>query len=125
MTTRNLILLLVLAASVANLPAIERPDKTFKIFQFPADKIPRIDGKTDDWDMVPEDYVIGTDQLSDTVKGHGTKVDPKDLDVRVRVGWVKGMNRLYVLYEAYDNYWDFSRKDLHNDIFELVVDGDL
>ena len=50
--------------------------------------------------------------------------DPKDLDVKVKVGWVKGLNRLYVLYEAYDNYWDFSRLDLHNDIFEFVVDGD-
>jgi hypothetical protein len=38
---------------------------------------------------------------------------------------VKGLNRLYFLYEAYDNYWDFSRPDLHNDIFEVVVDGDL
>ena len=42
-----------------------------------------------------------------------------------KVGWVKGQNRLYFLYEAYDNYWDFTRPDLHNDIFEVVVDGDL
>jgi hypothetical protein len=32
---------------------------------------------------------------------------------------------LYFLYEAFDNYWDFSRPGLHNDIFEVVVDGDL
>ena len=51
--------------------------------------------------------------------------DPKNMDVKVKVGWVKGLNRLYFLYEAYDNYWDFSRPDLHNDIFEVVVDGDL
>ncbi len=43
----------------------------------------------------------------------------------MKVGWVKGLNRLYFLYEAYDNYWDFSRPGLHNDIFEVVVDGDL
>src|SRR5580704_7293425 len=105
--------------------ALERPDVTFKIFQFPANMIPRIDGKTDDWDIVPESYVIGTDQLMDTVRGHGSNIDRKNLDVRVKVGWVKGLNRLYFLYEAYDNYWDFSRLDLHNDIFEVVVDGDL
>jgi len=40
------------------------------------------------------------------------------------VGWVKGLNRLYFLYEAYDNYWDFGQPGLHNDTFELVVDGD-
>ena len=107
--------------------ALERQEVTFKIFQFPPDKIPRIDGDADDWAIVPDSYAIGMDQLEDTLApgGHGTNRDPKDLDVKVKVGWVKGLNRLYFLYEAYDNYWDFSRPDLHNDIFEVVVDGDL
>jgi hypothetical protein len=107
--------------------ALDRPEVTFKVFQFPPDRIPRIDGDTDDWALVPDSYAIGMDQLEDTEApgGHGTQRDPKDLDVRVKVGWVKGLNRLYFLYEAYDNYWDFSRLDLHNDIFEVVVDGDL
>ena len=103
--------------------ALERPGVEFKVFQFPADKIPRIDGDPSDWALVPESYAIGSDQLKDTV--NNTPRDPKDLDVKVKVGWVKGMNRLYFLYEAYDNYWDFKSTDLHNDIFELVVDGDL
>ncbi|MFN0166791.1 MAG: PKD domain-containing protein [Bryobacteraceae bacterium] len=112
-------------ALVVPMFALERPNVEFKVFQFPADQIPRIDGKTDDWDVVPQSYVIGADQLSDTVGGRGTNIDRKDIDVRVKVGWVKGMNRLYFLYEASDDYWDFSKPDLHNDIFELVVDGDL
>ena len=45
--------------------------------------------------------------------------------MKVKVGWVKGLNHLYFLYEAIDNYWDFAAPDLHNDIFEVVVDGDL
>jgi hypothetical protein len=107
--------------------ALERPEITFKIFQFPADMVPRIDGNPEDWDIVPDSYAIGMDQLEDTEApgGHGADRDPKDLDVKVKVGWVKGLNRLYFLYQAYDNYWDFSRSDLHNDIFEVVVDGDL
>jgi hypothetical protein len=107
--------------------ALERPEVTFKIFQFPPNMIPRIDGDTSDWAMVPESYAIGMDQLEDTEApgGHGTNRDLKDLNVKVKVGWVKGLNRLYFLYEADDNYWDFSRPDLHNDIFEVVVDGDL
>jgi hypothetical protein len=103
--------------------ALDRPDVTFKIFQFPPDQIPRIDGNAVDWSVVPEDYVIRTDQLVED-SGKHAKADPKNLDVQVRVGWVKGLNRLYFLYEAYDDYWDFSRPDLHNDTFELVVDGD-
>jgi PKD domain len=117
-------LLLLLPASAGG---IERPDVTFKVFQFPANMIPRIDGNTNDWAIVPDSYAIGMDQLENTEApgGHGKQYDPKNLDVRVKVGWVKGLNRLYFLYEAYDNYWDFSRTDLHNDIFEVVVDGDL
>ena len=104
--------------------ALERTNVVFKIFQFPPNMIPTIDGKTNDWDIVPEDYVIGTDQLVDDTGKHPAP-DPKTLDVRVKVGWVKGLNRLYFLYEAYDDYWDFSEPGLHNDTFELVVDGDL
>ena len=106
-------------------PLVSYPqaDSTFKIFQFPADMIPRIDGNPDDWKIVPDSYIIGSDKLRDDEKKH-TASDPKNLDVKVKVGWVKGMNKLYFLYEAYDNYWDFSRVGLHHDIFEIVVDGD-
>ena len=117
--------LLLLLAAVGSEAGLARPGVEFKVFQFPADKIPRIDGNTDDWSLVPDSYAIGTDQLRETVTGLGDKRDPTDLDVKVKVGWVKGQNHLYFLYEASDNYWDFSRDDLHNDIFEVVVDGDL
>ncbi len=100
--------------------------RKFKIFQFPANMIPTIDGKIEDWNMVDPSYTIGMDQLwddrDDSVRHRFA--DPKNLDVKVKVGWVKGMNRLYFLYEAYDDYWDFSLTNLHNDIFEVVVDGD-
>jgi len=115
-------LAIVLTASPITF-AFDRPETVFKIFQFPADKIPRIDGDASDWALVPASYVIGSDQLTDD-SSRKQKFDARNLDVRVRVGWVKGLNRLYFLYEANDNYWDFSRADLHNDTFELVVDGD-
>lgn len=104
---------------------LARGDVEFKIFQFPSNGIPRIDGSADDWSLVPESYAIGMDQLRETVIGLGDQHDPSDLDVKVRVGWVQGQNHLYFLYEASDDYWDFARNDLHNDIFEVVVDGDL
>lgn len=104
---------------------LQRPDVTYKIFQFPADKIPRIDGSAEDWQIVPDDYRIAMQDHRETDKKLGDKFDPKNLDVNIKVGWVKGMPQLYFLYEAFDNYWDFERPDLHNDIFEVVVDGDL
>jgi hypothetical protein len=44
---------------------LERQDVTFKVFQFPPNMIPRIDGNADDWAMVPDSYAIGMDQLED------------------------------------------------------------
>jgi hypothetical protein len=120
----RLIILLGLFFLWKSAEAIECQDTIFQVFQFPADKIPRIDGKTDDWSMVPESYVIGTDQLRDDTRRHDS-IDRRSLDVKVKVGWVKGLNRLYFLYEAYDDYWDFSLPGLHNDTYEVVVDADL
>jgi hypothetical protein len=120
---RFVCLFLMTAALVMPSAGMEKPGITYPIFQFPQDRIPRMDGDSGDWAMVPPRYVIGHEQLTDSHQQ--LPHDPKDLDVRVRVGWVKGLNRLYFLYEAYDNYWDFSRLDLHNDMFEVVVDGDL
>ncbi|HTB63427.1 MAG TPA: PKD domain containing protein, partial [Opitutales bacterium] len=116
------LLIAMAALPVTPARAVDRPP-FYKVFQFPPDKIPRIDGDPSDWDMVPDDYAIGMDQM--TNDGNPTqRPDPKKLDVKVKVGWVKGLNRLYFLYEAYKDYWDCSQPDLHNDIFELVVDGD-
>ena len=63
--------------------ALDRQEVTFKVFQFPKDQIPRIDGDAMDWSIVPESYVVGTDQLTDN-DGHHPAPDPKTLDVRAR-----------------------------------------
>lgn len=115
-----LVLILLLLATVQTW---SQDTRSFKVFQFPANKIPTIDGNPDDWKMVPKSYVVGMDELWDD-SGKQPKADPKNLDVSVKVAWVKGLNRLYFLYEAYDNYWDFSLTGLHNDIFEITVDAD-
>ncbi len=115
----------LLSAVIQSIPAhsLVRPDREFKVFQFPANMIPRIDGDTSDWSMVPDDYAIGADELLDTVNAN--PVDTRNFDVRVKVGWVKGLDRLYVLYEAYDDCWNFDLPGLGGDMFEVVVDGDL
>ncbi len=106
----------------ALLAGVAAAEPEFKVFQFPHNQIPRIDGDASDWAMVPASYAIGSDRLKDTLRN--TPNDPATLDVRVTVGWVKGLDRLYFLYEAYDDYWDFAMPGMHNDIFEVMVDGD-
>ncbi len=45
--------IIFLLSGAAGVFSLSRPDKEFKIFQFPRDQIPRIDGDTSDWNMVP------------------------------------------------------------------------
>ena len=118
----NIIIILTLT-NCYTISSFAQQDSIFKIFQFPANMIPRIDGNADDWSIVPEAYFIGNEFLIDDNKKHD-HLDPGNLDVKIVVAWVEGMNKLYFLYEVYDDYWDFSRTDLHHDIFEVVVDGD-
>lgn len=128
-----LILFHLLYLASTNLPAqvklnTARDGRIFQIFQFPREAMPTIDGMENDWDIVPDSYIYGNEELNDTEDGHGINIDPEDLNVEVRVGWVKGMNRIYFLYKAYDDFWDFGRfnpEGYLNDIFEIVVDGDL
>ncbi len=116
--------MLLVVNGIVSVSALERPDVEFKIFQFPTDRIPSIDGKTGDWDIVPDSYAIGSDELRETELGKVVgSPDPNNLKIKVKVGWVKGMNRLYFLYEADDNYWNMYYK--RGDIFEVAVDGDL
>lgn len=115
---------LILLAALASV-SFARPDREFMVYQFPKDRIPRIDGDFSDWDMVPDSFIVGTDELENTVFGVGEAQDPDDYDLKVKVGWVKGLNRLYFYLEAYDDYWDFEDPALKQDIFELVVDADI
>ena len=120
----RLAVLILLGGIFCPARAFDRTNEVFKIFQFPADQIPRIDGDTNDWSCVPASYVIGSDQLIEDFGKHNV-ADASTPKIRVKVGWVKGLNRLYFLYEADDDYWDFSEPGLHNDTFELVVNGGL
>lgn len=95
----------------------------YKVFQFPANEIPRIDGNPSDWDIVPASYTVTSDSLFDNT-GHYASTNPQTSYAKVKVGWVKGMNRLYFLVELWDNHWIFDKHPRNSDIFEVVVDGD-
>jgi hypothetical protein len=51
-------------------------NRGYKVSQFPANRIPCIDGSADDWAMVPGDYTVGMDQLWDDSRKHDT-VNPE------------------------------------------------
>src|SRR4051812_2457009 len=83
MNAGRILVLLAVMISPLCARALERTNVVFKIFQFPADKIPRIDGQTNDWDMVPADYAIGMNEFVDDTGQHSAP-DPKTLNVSVK-----------------------------------------
>ena len=111
-------------SALAQTPDIQVTEPGFKVFQFPKNQIPRIDGTFEDWDIVPESYVVPIEEMWDDSRKH-QGINKSTLDIKVKVGWVEGLNRLYFYYEAYDNFWDFNTLGLRNDTYEIVVDGDL
>lgn len=116
----NCLFFIVLACIVSPRAwAFARPDKEYKVFQFPRTAIPRIDGDFSDWEIVPDSYSVGLSELYDTHGGRGARLDPREFDLTVKVGWVAGENRLYFYVEAYDDCWDFADEGLRQDIFEL------
>ena len=60
-------------------PVAAHPPKgvLYRGFQFPPDKLPKIDGDPRDWEMVPQSYVIDGSKMMDTVMGKGKNMDPK------------------------------------------------
>lgn len=116
--------LLLLPVFLFCLSSYVKNNKEYKVFQFPKEQIPRIDGDFSDWSMVPESYIVDVFEMKNTVLGVGEEQNPNDFNLNVKVGWVKGLNRLYFYVDAYDDFWDFEDVRLGQDIFEIVVDGD-
>ena len=119
------VVFIVCSCGVFTSYAFQSNDTIYSIFQFPQNKMPRIDGDFADWDLVPNSYVIGLDQMKESINGIGFNLDATDLDIKVKVGWVKDLNRLYFYVEVYDDFWEFEQLDIKQDIFELVVDADV
>ena len=112
----------------ARLNAHYPPGVTYKVFQFPDDRIPVLDGDLSDWAYIPDEYIIDTSHLEETVRGHGRDIPRDDLDVKVVVAWNDSTNRLYFMLWEYDDYHNFDETDVSvsgaDDLFEIVVDAD-
>lgn len=121
---KPLLLVVPLVVFVGGAPARAHYPRgvTYKVFQFPPDRLPTIDGDPADWQIVPAGYRIDGSHLEDTVMGKGRHMDPADLAVEVVVGWSPKTNRLYFLYRMFDDMHNFN--PARGDIFEVVIDAD-
>jgi hypothetical protein len=89
-------------------------------FQFPDGMIPECDGDLSDWDIVPEEFRIRTEDLYEQLAGKGkagTGVDLSDLTALIMLGWNPTDNKYYVGVQTYDNYYiqGFDRLEVDTD----------
>jgi hypothetical protein len=112
-------------------PLPEIGARVYRMFHFPDDRLPTIDGDLTDWEIVGDAYAQDTYELIEYNRDIGRGYDLKNLDVRVRTGYNPRHNRIYVAVEYFDDFHNFDRVvtpgsgDLGNDdIFEIVVDTD-
>jgi hypothetical protein len=132
MVMKKTVLLAVLAsfclASVAwaHLPA----DFTYFAVQLPDTYLPIIDGDLSEWDIVPDAYIIPTEEMYEQLAGlgkGGAGVDLADLALRSSVGWNDSTNRLYFMAEVFDDIHQTDRADPQcnwtDDCWEIMIDA--
>ena len=99
--------------------------------QLPDGHLPVLDGDLSDWDIVPEPYVMRTEDLYDLYSGMGKEgggVNLRDFAVRVIVGWNDTTNRLYFMAEVFDDMHVVvpgpTKTSWFGDGWHFVIDAD-
>lgn len=86
-----------------------------------------VDGLGDDWAWFDPDFVIGTDQMANTL---GNPIPPKsDIDCAIHIGWTpEPDNRLYAFVKVIDDTLNCDETNMDNgwkdDNMELILDPD-
>ena len=109
-------LLVTAAPLLAHFPEGE----VYKIFQFPDEKVPAMDGDLGDWDVVPDEYFFDYTYYAEMHRD-SSAIDTTDHYVkRVAVGWNDTHNRLYFMAEVYDDVYRFQKPPAHLDSLDTV-----
>jgi hypothetical protein len=132
MVMKKTVLLAVLASfclvgvAWAHLPA----DFTYYAVQFPDTYTPIIDGNLSEWDIVPDAYMIPTEEMYEQLAGlgkGGAGVDLADMALRSCCGWNDSTNRLYFMAEVFDDMHQTDRANPQcnwsDDCWEIMIDG--
>lgn len=110
-------------AAWAHVPA----DRLFLAFQWPDNAMPVIDGKLDEWNIVPEVYVVKVEDTHESL--YSTPIDKSDLDFRGILGYNDASDKFLAATQVFDDIHERDNKDPGNcncadDNFEFWIDGD-
>ena len=106
------------SAATAHSPA----DVTFGAFQWPTDQLPVLDGNISEWDALPAELWVDSNDFGAT-QGIAPEVDASDFFFSVAVGWNDELDRIYFVAERYDDIYDRTGVD-RDDTFEFGWDTD-
>ena len=103
----------------------------YSAYQFPDHLTPAIDGDLSDWDLVDASYEIATGQFHDLIDPELEAGDSDDFSARLKVGWNKAANRLYIAAQVRDDIHQVDRpvgsaavRIFQDDAMELFIDAD-
>ena len=115
-------LCLVAAPTLAHVP----DGALFTAFQWPEGITPNLDGDLSEWDIVPDDYLIGMDTQHLDAEGNAD-YDFADLNLRIIIGYSASTDMLYFMMERFDDHYDRDGAGGGaggDDSWEIHVDGD-
>jgi len=128
------ILILGLVIGLAHpVRAHEPPEFTYHAFQWPDALLPTLDGDVSDWEIVPEPYILTTEDLYEQLQGlgkRGSGYDESNMAVECVVGWNQTTNRLWIYTTVYDNITVVRPSTVgpgpmwHYDSLEIAFDAD-
>jgi hypothetical protein len=98
----------------------------------PADKLARIkiDGKTNDWDWVPQRYFIKGEDMNNNYLISNSTYHKENWDCKIFIAWSDVRNRIYIVATVYDNIkksnpeWLFGCPNLFDDHLNVIINPD-
>ena len=105
------------------------------VWQWPSSHLPVMDGDISEWDVVPENLWLNAaseyngELLTTVVAGEvGAELNTADLNYRWTSGWNDELDRLYFVYDRFDDLWDRDAGGIGgaggDDSFEINIDAD-
>ena len=117
-------LMLTSTASMAHFPE----GQIFGAWQWPSDQLPNLDGDISEWNVLPAELWIDIFQTEVAEGDIGREIDPANLNFRVAVGWNDELDRVYYVYDRFDDIWDRDAGGFgccgQDDSIEIFLDSD-
>jgi len=117
---------MISSAAFAHIPE----GRTFGAFQWPTDKLPVLDGNISEWDALPPELWITSDDTDIIVSEGdvGREKDRSNIFFRFAMAWNDELDRIYYVFDRFDDVWDRDGGGIgccgQDDSIEIGMDAD-